>query len=71
MNNNIFEFYEEVIERQFQVPGCESMIKDIDVSGLLDELEQVKDSMKVVDFFASDNKEKCNSMILNETLNNP
>ena len=39
MNNNIFEFYEEVIERQFQVPGCESMIKDIDVSGLLDELE--------------------------------
>ncbi len=39
--NNIYEsILDKIMEPEtFKVPGCESMIKDIDVSGLLDELE--------------------------------
>ena len=39
--NYIYEsILDKIMESEtFKVPGCESLIKDIDVSGLLDELE--------------------------------
>ena len=44
MMKQVNYIYESILDKimepePFKVPGCESMIKDIDVSGLLDELE--------------------------------
>ena len=44
MMKQVNYIYESILDKimepeTFKVPGCESLIKDIDVSGLLDELE--------------------------------